>query len=241
MKVRGYPEKIPFIYGIDYLTHDIVVSMLAPSENTVALTQFFALLKRSCYPLQIVVSDDREAIAQGLERIYPNGRLQLCHNHYVENIRQLLRIRTDATHRFFFYALKTQVFDTPHTAESVRPMLYALFMQFAQRDVVYQSILQTIEMRRTELFAYTSIRHCPRNSNLIELYNSHLNGRLKTIKGFKSFAAAARWLNAYVLRRRTKLLTDCRGKFKRLNGHCSLALTIKKQAEWPDILGTNIP
>ena len=73
MKVRGYPEKIPFIYGIDYLTHDIVVSMLAPSENTVALTQFFALLKRSCYPLQIVVSDDREAIAQGHGHVGGSG------------------------------------------------------------------------------------------------------------------------------------------------------------------------
>lgn len=240
VKVRGYAQKIPFIYGMDYLSHDIVVSMLAPSENMVALTQFFALLKRCGYPLQIVVSDDREAIAQGLTRIYPNGRLQLCQNHYVENIRQLLRIRTDARHTFFFYALKQRVFNVTHDAESVRPVLHALFVRYAATDVVRQSILQDIEMRRAELFAYARTPHCPKNSNLIELYNSHLNGRLKTIKGFKSFASAARWLNAYTIRRRTKTLTDCRGKFKKLNGSCSLALTIKKQAEWPDIFGTNI-
>lgn len=241
VKVRGYAQKIPFIYGMDYLTHDIVVSMLAPSENVVALTQFFALLKRCNYPLQIVVSDDREAIAQGLARVYPRGRLQLCQNHYLENIRQQLRVRTDQTHALFFYALKMLVFTPRHDAESVRPVLHQLFVQYAASDVVRQSILQDIEMRRAELFAYACVEQCPKNSNLIELYNSHLNGRLKTIKGFKSFAAAARWLNAHTIRRRTKTLTDCRGKFKKLNGSCSLALTIKKQAKWPDIFGTNTP
>jgi transposase-like protein len=228
VKARGYLKKIPWIYGMDYLTHDIVVSMLVPSENTIALTQFFALVKRCRYPLQIVVSDDREAIAQGLERIYPHVPLQLCHNHYLENIRQLLRVRTDPTHQLFFYALKMEMFDVPRDSESVRPILHKLFLKFAQTNVLYQSILHEIERRRNELFAYTKIPHCPNNSNLIELYNSHLNGRLKTIKGFKSFRAAAQWLNAYTIRRRTKPLTDCKGKFKTLNGHCSLAFTIKK-------------
>jgi hypothetical protein len=241
IKVRGYEQKIPWIYGMDYLTHDIVVSMLAPSENTEALTKFFALLKRSHYPLQIVVSDDREAIAQGLARIYPHTPLQLCHNHYLENIRQLLRIRTDPTHRLFFNALKTNVFDVRHDAESVRPILYQLFLTFASHDVVYQSMLQTIEIRRNELFASVAVPHCPDNSNLIELYNSHLNGRLKTIKGFKSFDAAKRWLNAYTIRRRTKPFTDCGPTFKHLNGYCSLEQTIKKQAAWPDLLNVSDP
>lgn len=236
VKVRGFKTKIPWIYGMDYLTHDIVVAMLAPSENSVALTQFFALVKRCAYPLQIVVSDDREAIAQGLGRIYPYGRLQLCQNHYVENIRQLLRIRTDPTHTLFFYALKIQVFDAMHDAESVRPILYQLFMKFAQQEIDYQCILQNIEMRREELFAYAQIKYCPKNSNLIELYNSHLNGRLKTIKGFKHFDSAERWLNAYTIRRRTKTLTDCKGKFKLLNGYCSLSYTLKKDKTIPSII-----
>lgn len=239
VKVRGFKNKIPFIYGMDYLTHDIVVSMLAPSENTEALTQFFALLKRCHYPLQIVVADDREAIAQGLTRIYPHARLQLCLNHYVENIRQLLRVRTDFTHHSFFYELKAAVFDTPHNRESVRPILHELFMQFARHNIVYQSLLQDIDIRRNELFAYATMPHCPDNSNLIELYNSHLNGRLKTIKGFKSFESAARWLNAYIIRRRIKALTDCGPTFKHLNGYCSLERTIKKQARWPALL--NVP
>jgi len=33
VKVKGYKKKIPFIYCIDFLTHDIPVGLLAPSEN----------------------------------------------------------------------------------------------------------------------------------------------------------------------------------------------------------------
>ena len=93
--------------------------------------------------------------------------------------------------------------------------------------------------RKIELFNYLKIPGAPNNTNLIELYNSHLNGRLRTIKGFQSTKSASSWLNAYLIRRRTKTLTDCEGKFKYLNQHCSLEFTIKKQALWPDTL-TNL-
>ena|ERR1039457_1708692 len=42
------------------------------------------------------------------------------------------------------------------------------------------NVLADIEMRRNDLFAYRHFEGCPSNTNLIELYNSHLNGRLKT-------------------------------------------------------------
>ena len=89
------------------------------------------------------------------------------------------------------------------------------------------------------MFAYQEIPNCPNTTNIIESYNSHLQGRLKTIKGFQGFDSARRWLNAYLVRRRTKTLTDCKGKFKHLNKHASLELSIKKQAQWPDSL-TNL-
>jgi len=41
VKVRGYQKKIPFIYGIDYLTHDIPVGILIPSESTEAFKKVF--------------------------------------------------------------------------------------------------------------------------------------------------------------------------------------------------------
>ena len=95
--------------------------------------------------------------------------------------------------------------------------------------------------KRKELFAYKQIIHCPKDTNLIELFNSHLQSRLKSIKGFKSFASAERFLNAWMIRRRTRPFTDCEGKFKRLNHKCSLEMTIKKQASWPEIYGVKAP
>lgn len=237
IKVREYKTKIPFIFGIDYLTHDIVACLLAPSENQMAYERFFGMLRRMQYPLRIVVADDNGATWPALARVFPRTPLQRCQNHYVENIRQLLRVRTDETHQPFFYELKKLVFDEHANFPRLRGVLHHLLTKYSLHDLVRQQILLEIEQRKFELFAYTEVPRCPKNTNLIELYNSHLNGRLKTIKGFKSFASAARWLNAYVLWRRTKTFTDCGPTFKHLNGLCSLELTIKKQAKWPEILG----
>ena len=76
--------------------------------------------------------------------------------------------------------------------------------------------------------AHLWVKHTPRTNNLIESFNSHLQGRLKTIKGFESFNHAELWLNAYFLRRRTKKFTDCEGKFKSLNGKSSIEITSGK-------------
>ena len=105
-----------------------------------------------------------------------------------------------------------------------------------KNDPTVQNIILEIHARQDEFFAYHKVPNCPNNTNLIELFNSHLNGRLETIKGFSSFQSAALWLNAYILRRRTLKFTDCDKKFKHLNGKCSLEMTIKKQPLWAIIL-----
>ena len=102
-----------------------------------------------------------------------------------------------------------------------------------------ENIVRVINERKDDLFAYLEVPDCPNSTNLIELYNSHLQGRLKTIKGFEKFGSAVIWLNAYLIRRRTKPFTDCDAKFKHLNKHASLELTIKKQARWPEVF-TNL-
>ena len=49
-----------------------------------------------------------------------------------------------------------------------------------------------------------------------------------------------RWLNAWMLRRRTKPFTDCEEPFKHLNGKCSLGIALKKDIKFPGILGIKI-
>ena len=78
VKVKGYDQKIPFIYGIDYLTHDIPVGLLAPSENEEAYYKFFVLLKTCKYPFQIVIADDNGAVRPALAKVFPTVRTQLC-------------------------------------------------------------------------------------------------------------------------------------------------------------------
>lgn len=242
IKARGYKQKIPFLYGIDYLTHDPLVGVLAPGESEEAFRKFFRLLKTVGYPLQIVVCDDViSALEPALLHYYPKAKIQLCQNHYLENIRQALNVRTQPNHQHFFNSLKKHVFDEYTDNRRLNRALHHVLTKRAKNDVQRQMIVMDIHRRRKYLFAYIQIPHCPNNTNLNELYNSHLNGRLKTIKGFKSFHAAERWLNAYLIRRRTKPFTDCGEKFKKLNGYCSLQLTLKKQAKWPDILGVKTP
>lgn len=241
VKVKGYKEKIPFIFCLDYLTHDPIVGILARSESEEAFLKLFCLLKTCHYPLQIVVADDRSSLIPALKYHYPKAHVQLCQNHYVENIRQQLHVRTSKYHTHFFNSLCLHVFKEYTSDQQLNDALRYLLTKRAENNPQRQMIVMDIHRRRKELFAYAKILHCPQNTNLIELYNSHLNGRLKTIKGFKSFHAAERWLNAYLIRRRTKPFTDCDAKFKHLNGKCSLQMTLKKQAEWPEIFGVKTP
>lgn len=244
VKVKGFKTKIPFIWGLDYLTHDIPAVILAASENTSTFSQLFGKLQAVDYTPRVVVCDDRSSLETALLQVFPYAKIQLCHNHYLENTRQLLHVRTDDTHQHFFNSLKLHVFTEPKTKADVYTALKCVQDRHAQTDELRKAILLDIHHRIDELFTYLEIPGCPNNTNLIELYNSHLNARLKSIKGFSSSQNAGAWLNAYTIRRRTKELTDCEGKFKYLNTHASIELSIKKQALWPDILtklGINKP
>ena len=241
IKVRGFKEKIPFLYGIDYETHDVLFGILVPAENEAAFLQFFRILKALGYPLQIVVADDRSALPLALKQVYPGVPLQLCQNHYVENIRQLLHIRTDPTHQHFFNSLKLHVFEEYRDDERLDAALYHVLTEHGKNLLIRQSIVMAIHHRRKELFAYPQINNCPNNTNLIELFNSHFNGRLKTLKGFKTKEHAVLWLNGMLLRRRMKPFTDCGPKFKHLNGKSSFEITLKQGMKFPEIAGLKAP
>jgi transposase-like protein len=234
--VKGFVRKIPFLFSLDYLSHDILYGELCLAEDEASFSQYFQKLKDLGYNLRIVVADDRQGIKQALNKVFPYARLQLCQNHYLENIRQLLKVRSIPTYQHFFNSLKKHVFIDAKTDEEITKGLQHVREAHTGKSFLLHNILADIENRRNDLFAHRHFKQCPNNTNLIELYNSHLNGRLKTIKGFQNLSSARRWLNAWTIRRRTKTLTDCKDKFKYLNKHCSLEFTIKKQAPWPEQL-----
>jgi len=241
VKTRGFRKGAPFIWGIDYLTHDIPAGILARIEDEDEFVRFFRTLASLGYYPTVIVGDDRKGLKRAITRVFPQARYQLCHVHFLENIRQYLKVRTDPAHQHFFNSLKLHVFTEPKTIEQVVAGLRYVRDNRVQGDSLRQAVILGVHDRLPDLFTYLNVPGCPNNTNLIELYNSHLSARLKSLKGFKSFLAAKGFLNAYLIRRRTKPLTDCDTAFKHLNGYASLQFTIKKQAPWPDILGVKPP
>lgn len=90
------------------------------------------------------------------------------------------------------------------------------------QDNLCISIMADIYRQKNLILGWRGGHNIPTTTNLIECFNSHLQGRLKTIKGFESFKHADLWLNGYFLRRRLKKFTSCEGKFRSLNGYNSL-------------------
>lgn len=232
IKVRGFDKAIPLLWGLDYLSHDVPVFEFAPSENYQSWLKYFGYLKSIKYPLQILVCDDNENIKKAAKYIFPNVLVQTCQNHFLENIRRDLQTRTQEKYRDFVIDLKSELFSRKITKADFQKRALRLVKKYTG-DNVSLNYLMKIEKSFDELTAYSLVKHCPKETNLIELYNSHLQARLKSIKGFKSFTSAEKWLNAYILRRRFRPFTDCSWKFRCLNGKNSISQTQKKEAVLP--------
>ena len=161
-----------------------------------------------------------QIIYDAAESIYPSVLSQICHNHYKETIRQNLHVRTDPTYLPFMRGIEELFIKRRSTTEFTN-VAGKLFNRF-KNDSLCMSVMLDIQRRLPQLTAYMKEKNIPRTTNLIESYNSHLEGRLKTIKGFESFEHADLWLNGYFLKRRMQPFTDCTKQFKKLNGTASL-------------------
>lgn len=234
LSVKGYSRKIPVIYGIDYLTHDIPNYCLSVSENYQVLKKFFTSLRLANYSLQAVISDDNQNVPQACKYVYPNAIWQLCQNHYKQSLRSSLGLYQDKTHLNFMREVE-KLFSTKISIEDFKGRSLKIY-EYYKNDSLATKVMLDVARRSPELMAYTRLKHVPRTNNLIESFNSHLEGRLKTIKGFESFKHANHWLNQYFIQRRLKPFTDCGGRFKRLNGKSSLSLTLKNNYKQEDIL-----
>lgn len=82
--------------------------------------------------------------------------------------------------------------------------------------------------KRERLIAFTKYpdMDIPKTTNLIEGFNSTtLELRLSSIRGFEKEEHARNYLNALILKRRFQKFTDCKGKFKHLNGRSPLEIS----------------
>jgi transposase-like protein len=170
------------------------------------------------------VCDDNENIRLAADKIFPGVIIQLCHRHYLANLRKFLDTRNDPKYRIFVQAIKA-ILGKKRSSEELRVVAGRLVTAFkGDQTVLY--VLADLEKRASLLFGYMRFPRTPTTTNLIECFNSHLEGRLKTIKGFQSFKNADNWLNAYYIKRRLTPFKDCGHPFKHLNKHCSLEKTL---------------
>ena len=231
LKVKGYDRKIPALYGIDYQTHDIPHYKLSVSENYQTCLSFFSSLKLLNYPLQALICDENINIYEAARFVYPNVVIQLCQKHYKENIRRSLDLTVNPHYGAFMKQIE-ELFLFKRTPDDFNRKAEIIFNRYRQSSLCV-AVLTDIHRNQHLLLGWRDGHHIPITTNLIESFNSHLQGRLKSIKGFETFKHADIWLNGYFLRRRTRKFTGCTGKFKSLNGWYSLQKSKKPGVDIP--------
>ncbi|KKT55538.1 MAG: hypothetical protein UX08_C0002G0050 [Candidatus Collierbacteria bacterium GW2011_GWB1_45_35] len=231
VKVKGYDRKLPVVYGVDYQSHDIPSYRLGVNEGYLTLLKFFSSLKLANYPLQAMVCDDNQVIRDACLNIFPRAVVQLCQNHYKQNVRNCFDLKTDFLHLEFVHLIE-DLLSRKRSLEDHNQRARYLFDKW-KYDPICLAILTDLAKSSDLLLGWRNFKGLPITTNLIECFNSHLQGRLKTIKGFESMSHADTWLNGYFLRRRTKKLTDCEGKFKPLNGKIPLQISKKPGIDIP--------
>lgn len=229
--LKGFLNGYVLLWGVDYFRHDIPVFTLAPSENYHAWATYFSYYRILNTQPQLVVCDDNANLKLAARNSFPAVTIQTCYNHFKENIRRDLRVRSDKTYRPFMNRIE-DVFVTKLSDGAMDKKLFSLYRDY-QHDPVCLSILTNIQKYKPELLGYRGIPDAPLTSNLIESFNSHLEARLFSLQHFNSLKHAKLWMNGYILKRRMTKFHSCKGKFKHLNGKTGVDMTKKLKIAIP--------
>lgn len=229
--VAGQKYDWVLLWGIDYFRHDIPVMLVAPSEGYQPWSKFFYYFRIIQHYPDLVVCDDNINLKLAARKHFPSVKIQTCFNHFKENIRRQLRVRSDDTYKPFIHRIQ-EILTEKLNDRDMNKRLSGLYQQW-QHDLVAVSVLTNIERYRTELTGYRGFSGAPVTTNMIEGMNSHLEARLQALCSFQSVAYAKLWMNGYILKRRYTVYTDCRGKFRTLNGKSGVQLTKKPGVDLP--------
>lgn len=223
------------LWGFDYLRHDIPVFTIAPSENYQAWSRYFSYFRiLSCFP-KLAVCDDNPNLKMAVKSRFPGCKIQTCYNHFKENIRRDLHVRSDKTNKYrnFMDRIESILNSSNKLSdETFNKWMFCLYRDY-NNDPVCLQVLTNIEKYKTELLAYRGIPQAPLTSNMIEGFNGHLEKRLQKIQSFQTVSYARLWFNGYVLKRRFTKFTDCSGKFRYLNGKRGVDQTKKERVILP--------
>ena len=159
VKVKGYKKKIPFLYGMDYMTHDLPCCILTSSESYEAWVQFFTKLKNMDYPLVSLTCDDNPAIKQAAQYVFHNVVVQICHVHFLENIRKQFKVRTRENYVSFFKDIETHIFHVPMLGKDRLEARIRWRSPKHQNDSIKIAVMNHIFTHAEELTAYVNARN----------------------------------------------------------------------------------
>lgn len=233
--VADKPHAYVLLWGIDYFRHDIPVFTIAPSENYQSWAKFFSYFRiLSCYP-QLVVCDDNYNLKLAARERFPAVRIQTCYNHFKENIRRDLKVRSEGKDMYRDFMKRIEAcLDSREKIndDTFNTRMFALYRDY-HHDPVCQTILTNIDRYKGELLAYRGIPGAPLTTNLIEGMNKHIETRLTGINAFQSVSHARLWFNGLILKKRMTAFTDTKGKFRHLRGKTGVEMTKKERVILP--------
>lgn len=229
--VKGFKYGYVLLWGIDYFRHDIPIFTIAPSENYHAWAKYFSYFRIINHYPQLVVCDDNINLKMAARNMFPSVRIQTCFNHFKENVRRNLKVRSDTTYKPFMKRIE-DVLSEKLSDDVLNKRLFTLYDDY-KNDYLCTQVLTNIERYKQELLGYRGIPQAPITTNMIEGLNSHLEARLFSLRSFQSLSYARLWFNGYVLKRRFTKFTDCKGKFRFLNGKRGVDLTKKPELDLP--------
>lgn len=219
------------LWGMDYFRHDIPIILVAPSEGYQPWSKYFYYFRILEHYPDLVVCDDNTNLKMAARKHFPSVRIQTCFNHFKENIRRDLRVRSEDAYKPFMRSIE-DILTGKLNDDDMNKRLQVLYEGW-KHDIVAVSMLTNIERHREELTGYRGIPGAPVTTNIIEGMNSHLEARLQALRSFQSVSYAKLWLNGYVLKRRYTIYTDCQRKFRVLNGKRGVDLTQKPGIDLP--------
>ena len=224
--VKDQKHGYVLLWGVDYFKHDIPVFIIAPSESYHGWAKVFGLHRIVNHYPELLVCDDNINIKMAARDKFPGVHIQTCTNHFKENIRRTLKVRSETFYQPFMRDVE-DIFSQKRADGDMQSRLRKLFGVYAH-DHACLKVLTNIQRNYTELTGYRGIPGSPTTTNLIEGLNSHLESRLQALCSFQSVSHARLWMNAYILKRRYTKWTDCKGKFKNLNGKRGVDMTQKQ-------------
>ena len=236
ISVKGYTKKIPFIYLMDYKTHDIVCSVLAPSETQEAFKQLFAKAYRVQYPLNFVVCDDIiSSLEYSAKYSYPHVLIQLCTKHWKDNVKLFVKqnVKNEKLQEDILKDVSSILRTKTSKKEKVQ-QIKDFVSRHGPQNITVESIASGMLSNFKYLFLYCKY-DIPNTTNLIEGTNNQIKSRVHSMKGFNSFENANLFLNAWMINRRLKPFRDCRSPFADLNGKTSLEVALKNQQDMKNI------